>query len=301
MDRGRDRARPSTPAAALAAVSFLLVAAGCATAPRSDAPGETRAPETAEAPGPVPALHATLWTQTSAGYRAATLQAYRLAGQSLKRALRDPTWSALVGVEEPDGPPAIILDVDETVLDNSAYNARRIRAGAGYTPESWARWVEQAAAPPVPGALAFVLGADDVGVSIYYVTNRDAELEDGTRRNLRRLGFPVEEGFDVVLTRGEIPAWDTSDKTPRRRHVAADFRVLLLVGDNLGDFIDVEDASVAQRHAVADRYEEMWGRRWIVLPNPQYGSWEGAAIGYRYGAPVEEKVEAKRSTLDPRR
>lgn len=297
MDSGRHRARASSSTAALAALLFVFVAAGCATAPPSGAPGEPAAPEAPESLGPLPALHSTLWTQTSAGYRAAALQTYRLAGQSLKRALRDPTWSALVDTEETDGPPAIILDVDETVLDNSAYNARRLRVGEGYTSESWARWVEEAAAPPVPGALAFVLGADDVGVSIYYVTNRDAELEEATLRNLLATGFPVDSAGERLMMRGERPGWG-SDKRSRRLAVAADHRVVLLIGDDLNDLASgVRTSPQAYREAL-DRYDERFGKDWFMLPNPTYGSWEQAGYGFRSDLGPEARIRTQLEALE---
>ena len=287
------------PLAALFVFIALLGGTACASAPPAGEPGAPAAPgeDAPEITGPLPGLHATLWTQTSAGYRAAALQAYRLAGHSLKRALRDPGWTALVDGPEPDGTPAVILDVDETVLDNSPYQARRLRRGAGYTPESWAAWVEEAAAPAVPGALAFTRGADDVGVAVFYVTNRDAPQEEATLRNLLALGFPVDSAGERLMMQGERPAWG-GDKRSRRLAVAEDHRVLLLIGDDFNDLVSgVRDSPAAYRRAL-DRHEGRFGQAWFMLPNPAYGTWERAGYGFRSELDREMRLRAQLQALE---
>ena len=301
MKRGFVRDLVSSPLAALVLLGALLGGTACASAPPASEPGAPAAPadDAPEVTGPLPGLHATLWTQTSAGYRAAALQAYRLAGHSLKRALRDPGWSALVNGPRPDGSPAVILDVDETVLDNSPYQARRLRQGEGYTPESWAEWVGEAAAPAVPGALAFTRGADDVGVAVYYVTNRDASLEEATLRNLLALGFPVDSAGERLMMQDERPGWG-GDKRSRRLAVAEDHRVLLLVGDDLNDFVSgVRDSRAVYRQAL-DRHEERFGRDWFMLPNPMYGTWERAGYGFRSELDRTTRLRAQLQALETR-
>lgn len=249
-------------------------------------------------------LNATLWAQTSAEYAASALQAYVLADIMLQRGLEDPGWSASLEQRRQEGfgdlPPAVILDVDETVLDNSAYQARLIRDGEQFETPSWHAWVREEKALPVPGALEFTRAAADKGVTVFYVTNRRHEVEAATRANLDALGFPLLEGRDVLLTRDERAQWG-SDKGTRRSQVAADFRILLLVGDNLGDFVSGIDVGVSERSSVVERHAEMWGRCWIVLPNPQYGSWDGALIDYQYGLPLHEKRRLKREALETAR
>lgn len=299
MTRPLGRLRPRLLAPLLA----LTLAAGAGSACSTTSAGSaTEAPPRVErdslpvaggAETPVnPALgdvDATLWTQVSAEFRGASLQAYRLARLQLEEALGDSSWTAAREQEEPyrGKPPAVILDVDETVLDNSPYQARLIRLGGTYGPDTWDPWVREARAPAVPGALAFTRFAHERGVRVFYVTNRDADLEGATRRNLERLGFPMADTLDVLLTEGERPGWDGT-KVARREHVAEGHRILLLVGDNLGDFTDepqpgrwVRGEAVARpggrparEPRVGDRW---WGRRWIVVPNPVYGSWEDAA------------------------
>ena len=114
----------------------------------------------------------------------------------------------------------MILDVDETVLDNSYYQARMIRDNTSYATATWDPWVMEAAATAIPGARAFTRYAEQKGVTVFYVTNRMANLEEATRRNLVSEGFPLHPTVDTVLTRGERPEWAASAKGPRRSHVA---------------------------------------------------------------------------------
>lgn len=220
------------------------------------------------------------------------------ARAALPRSLADSAWTAAL---EQTGdyarlPPAVIVDVDETALDNSPFEARMVRRGIEFEPEAWSAWVEEAAAAPVPGALAFAREADRLGVTVFYVTNRDAPLEAATRRNLAAAGFPLAEGPDVVLARGEREAW-TSDKASPRAAVAERFRVLLVVGDDLGDFAPAR-VPLEERAALVRNHADRWGERWIVLPNPMYGSWQSALVGFESGLPPEELLERKLEALD---
>ncbi|MCB1033150.1 MAG: hypothetical protein KDD47_04875, partial [Acidobacteria bacterium] len=185
-------------------------------------------------------LSSILWVQTAVEYKASTLQAYRGARRSLERALEDPGWNALASeAPQPDDPrpPAVILDIDETVLDNSTFEGGMVRHGQPFSTAAFNRWCFEEQATAVPGALEFTRYADSRGVAVFYVTNRNHEVEEATRNNLAKLGFPLgpsEE--DRVLTRFEREEWQ-SDKETRRTEVARTYRVVLLVGDDLNDFI----------------------------------------------------------------
>ncbi len=282
----------------LPALAGLLAALTVACASRSPAadPG----------PGPVPGLDATVWMQTSAAREATARQTYRLATRELERALADSSRSALLDPDEDHGsrPPAVILDVDETVLDNGPYQARLLLDGRDFSPETWAAWVREEAAEPVPGARAFTRAARERGVAVFYVTNRDHRLEAATRANLRRLGFPLpgeEDGADDrLLMQDEREGWG-SDKASRREHVARDHRVLLLVGDDLNDFVSGARASAEAYRRLRERHADRFGRDWFMLPNPTYGTWMRAATGFRSGLSTSEAIRARLESLDPRR
>ena len=283
-------------------VAALVACAGARLPPASpDVYPGLGAASAQTAPGADDNLNAVLFVQTAGEYGALARQAYAAATLALDAALADPTRSADLAQAARGGfagaPPAVIVDVDETVLDNSAFQARLVRDGASYTPERWRAWTQEAAAPPVPGAVAFARAANARGVTVVYVTNRRADEEADTRRNLLAAGLPVAGGQDVILTRGERPEWgSTGDKTARRAEVARRFRIVLLVGDNLGDFLE-PGATVAERQAAVERHADYWGRRWIVLPNPTYGDWEGALLGGAYGLPIDERRARKRAGL----
>ncbi|MDQ7039349.1 MAG: 5'-nucleotidase, lipoprotein e(P4) family [Rhodothermus sp.] len=230
-------------------------------------------------------LLSTRWVQTSAEYTALALQAYATARRQLERALADSTWTAYPPQAFASDlfrrPPAVIVDVDETVLDNSPYQAWLITTGQNFSSASWARWTQAAQAQPVPGAVTFVQAARQRGVLVFYVTNRTADLEEATRRNLQAVGFPLPDTVDVILTRGERPEWATADKEPRRAFLGRRYRILLQIGDQLGDFLPEPAATVEARRALVRRYHTWWGTRWIVLPNPQYGAWQHTPDGLR--------------------
>ena len=254
---------------------FMLVA--CAGAPsRNVAPA---------APVASPAhdnLNATLWMETAAEYEAAVRGVYAASQRAFDLALADPQWNALPKGEAPLGfeslPPAIIVDADETFINNEPYQARAIRDGRGYTTESWIAWVNEANAKALPGAVEFARYVASRGATIFYVTNRDYPDEfEATVANLRAQGFPVADDASNVLLRG-APVASAREKGERRRHVGRSHRVLLMLGDNLGDFLDGINVGVAERRALMAPYAAWWGQRWFMLPNPSYGSWETAVL-----------------------
>lgn len=235
-----------------------------------------------------PNVNATLWMQTAAEYRALALQTYAQAARQLKEALRDPLWSgALENQPASLGlPPAVVLDLDETVLDNSRYQAQDIfKCNTEFNDKTWDAWVARAEAEAIPGALAFVNLARSLGVGVFYVSNREClrrspesgpcPQEAETIRNLHRLGFPAAP--DRLLLKGERTDWG-SEKESRRREIARQYRILMMIGDDLGDFLpNVRQGgthgNVSARKALVEAHADWWGTRWHMLPNPTYGSW----------------------------
>ena len=222
-------------------------------------------------------LNGVLWMQSGAEYRASVLQAYRAARTQLDAALNDTRWTAAVEQTGDSSalPPAVVLDLDETVIDNSAFAARQMLDGGRYTPASWVAWAEERKANAIPGAVEFLKYARSKGVTPFYITNRDHQIEQVTRENLAKLEIPVDTSRDTVLTRNEN-GWTQSDKSARRQAVAANYRILLLVGDNFEDFIAGTLTTVENRFTILDTHADYWGAKWIILPNPTYGSWETA-------------------------
>lgn len=243
-------------------------------------------------------MKSTLWLQTSAEYEALTIQAYAAARRALPEALADKDWSAIPGSAHntPSLPPAIIMDIDETVLSNARFQGELIKRATTFNRELFKTWTDSATAPPVPGAPAFIEAAEKLGIHIFFVTNRDASLESATRTNLERRGFPLESGFDNVLMRNEKPGW-TRDKESRRALVAHDYRVIMIVGDDLNDFTSAAAGNPTERRAIVEKYADFWGLRWSILPNPAYGSWEQALYGFRRNLDAGDKLQLRRQYL----
>ena len=247
----------------------FIVFAACATAPT---------PQPQCNPG-LSLVNASLWVQSAAEYRANALQTYATARRQLDIALADRTWAGAEEEknEDPSQPPAVILDLDETTIDNTGFEARAIRAGITYDKDLWRKWVSESAATAIPGAVEFLAYAKSRGVTPFYITNRDHDPEHpGTRRNLELLGVPLTG--DNLLMRGTRAEWK-SDKSSRRAFVASTHRVLLVIGDDLNDFTNAREKTHADRDAIITRTASWWGTRWFMIPNPMYGSFERAAIG----------------------
>lgn len=257
----------------------LAVGTACASRTATPATAPVPRPAAASAPAKVALPDSVVWFRTSVEYRAVTTQSYRLAALMLDRALADRTWTAALEQTGDLGAraPAVILDIDETVLDNGESQERDLREGAAFSEARWAEWCNERKATPIPGALEFTRAAAAKGVAVFYVTNRDHALEEATRDNLAKYGFPLDPNRDTVLTRAERPEWSSSDKSSRRSLIAQDFRILLLIGDDFGDFVQGARGTLAARKALDEANAEMWGVKWIALPNPMYGSWRTAA------------------------
>ncbi len=225
-------------------------------------------------------LNALVWMQTSVEHAMVNEELFRAARSELPAALADPARNALSFPERSSAvaglPPAVIVDVDETMLDNAPYMAWAAARGGAFDDASWGYWVRLGKARPMPGALAYARRADELGISVFYVTNRNQDLAAATLDNLRRQGFPVA-GPQVFMGLGMVtPGCESSggDKRCRRMAVARQYRVLQLVGDQLGDFISDEGDTPAARAAAVEPYRQWFGQRWFLLPNPIYGGWE---------------------------
>jgi 5'-nucleotidase (lipoprotein e(P4) family) len=247
-------------------------------------------------------LNAVLWMQRAVEYEATTRSAFFLAGRQLEAALADPAWDALphderAGLPLAGLPPAVIVDADETLLDNSPFQAGLIRDGGSFSPPRWLGWVDERRARAIPGALEFALAATERGVTVLYVTNRRTPEEHRqTVENLLALGFPLAADESNLLLLGD-PRGPGSEKSARRRWAAAHYRILLMLGDNLGDFVDQGELGLAARDALVAAYRDWWGERWIMLPNPSYGSWESAILRDCAAARAADPVACRRAAL----
>lgn len=245
-------------------------------------------------------LEAVLWTQRSVEFKGNAMSIYALGRLRLDQALADKSWTAAPVEQKGEFqnlPPAVVLDVDETVLDNSLYQAWLIKSGKSYSDTTWNEFCNAQVSRAVPGAVEFTKYADGKGVKVFYISNRTKQVEPATRENMEKLGFPMGGNVDTFLMQNEQPDWG-SKKGVRRAFLAKDYRILLEFGDNLGDFDDRYASSEADRQKFFDENKDRWGRDWLVIANPTYGSFDGAAIGFAYKKPTEEQRKAKWDVLD---
>lgn len=266
-------------------LSLVLLISVSAVAPISSMGQQATAQQPAQGPDNEYLVGSTLWTQASGEWRALAYQAYNFARILLDQDLRMNRKRRMRR--------AVIVDVDETVLDNSRYQASLVREHKSY-PQDWTAWINRAEATAVPGAIEFLNYARSRGVRVFYVTNRKSIEKEGTRANLKKLGFP-DVSDETLIVRTDA---DASSKEPRRQKIAQRYRIVLLIGDNLNDFAEaLEKTTVAGRIAATDQSRALFGTRFIMLPNPMYGDWENSVYEYNFKLTDTEKAERRRSLL----
>lgn len=225
-----------------------------------------------------------LWYQNAGEAKALYYQGYYLGKMRMDEILQ----SRLKGKGLK---PAIVLDIDETVLDNSAHQAWFILNGNG-NPFDWSEWFNRAEAKPLPGAVEFLQYADSKGVEIFYISNRNERQKEATIRNLQKVGAPQADVKHVLLQQEKEMGKET-----RRMRVAKNYDIILLFGDNLGDFSGFDRLSAAERMKEVEQQKDNFGKKLIVFPNPMYGDWEGAIYQYDFKKSAEEIAKLRRKHL----
>lgn len=225
---------------------------------------------------------AVLWYQRSAECRALYYQAFNIAHDRLDQILATDTT----------GPKkAVVVDIDETVLNNSPWQGYSILNDAPF-PTGWNQWITSARAKPTPGAVDFLTYAVSRGVDVYYISNRKTDNLEPTIENLKKWNFPEADPNHILLKT------ITSDKTARRQLVEKTHKIVLMMGDNLGDFKQLfQGKSSNDRNILVDESSNQFGRRFIMLPNPMYGEWEGATYHYHYNRSAAEKAKDRLDAL----
>jgi acid phosphatase len=249
---------------------------------------------------PNDALDAELWMRTAVEYRANCLGVYALAKTRLDEALADKNWTAYDQTDDFQNlPPAVILDLDETALDNSPYEASLVVNGAHFDPKTWNEWIKAERAQAVPGSVEFTQYAASKGVKVFYVSNRNADQKEATRGNLKKLGFPVGGNVDTLLLQRDRPEWSSGAKGSRFAYIAKDYRVLLMLGDQIGDFTDRYNTSLPERDKVFEVLKQHFGHDWMMLANPVYGSFASAPYGHDAKLPEAAKRAKQLEALTP--
>jgi 5'-nucleotidase (lipoprotein e(P4) family) len=207
-------------------------------------------------------LWSSLFQQRAAEYKALCLQAFNIARLRVDEAVSQNSQAK---------PLAVITDIDETFLDNSPNSVHQALLGKDYEQEAWSEWTAKGAADTLPGALAFFNYAASLHITVFYITNRDEKDRPGTLNNLKKFHFPFSDNEHLIVRQTE------SSKEERRQKVMSGYQVVLLLGDNLGDFSALfEKKTEAERAYNVNQLAGEFGKRFIVLPNANYGGWEEA-------------------------
>lgn len=246
---------------------LLVLLAGCATSSAPTSHGTTQA---------------VLWVQSSAEYTVAVRQSYQLATARLEGAMAGTPRS-----------PAVVMDLDETVLDNSGFEAQQIASNASFNLDAWYEWLGSAKGRAMPGAIEFIEQARRRGVYVYFLTNRPERFREATLKTLARLGVQADEQHGMsLLMFGERSGW-VGEKSSRREFVAERHSLLLVLGNDLNDFVDCGGLTPAQRRELAQQNAAHFGRDWILVPSPIWGTWLDAVLDYR-----ENLTPAERRALE---
>lgn len=228
-------------------------------------------------------LWASVWQQRSAEYKALCFQAYNIAKIRIDEAIKHKSAKPL----------AVITDIDETLLDNSPEDARAAMNNQEFDNIAWKKWTLQGVADTVPGAPAFFKYAASKGITVFYITNRESDEREGTLKNLLRYHLPNADNAHLILKT------TTSSKESRRQDVLKKYNLVLLCGDNLADFTALYDnhPSEADRTTTTQKLMHDFGNKYIVLPNPSYGDWEGALFQFNYKLSPAQKDSVIRSVM----
>lgn len=228
-------------------------------------------------------IMATLWYQKSSEMKALYYQCFNWAKLRVEMdVLKNPSKLK----------KAVVVDIDETMLNNSPFEGKCINTGKSYTSESWSNWTSQINAKALPGAVEFSKFAESKGVEVFYISNRSVDEFDVTLKNLQKENFAFADSAHLLLMT------NTSSKTARRDIVKENYEIILLIGDNMGDLSEIfEDRSANFGFDLVDEQRSMFGEKYIVLPNPMYGSWEKPILDYKKGLSNEEKYELRKSKL----
>jgi 5'-nucleotidase (lipoprotein e(P4) family) len=228
-------------------------------------------------------IMSVLWYQKSAEMRALYYQGFNLAKMRLNEKVKDLNLELK---------KAVIVDIDETMLDNSPSEGKCIETGESFNNDNWTQWTSKAIAKALPGAVEFSRYAESMGVEIFYISNRGISEFDVTLANLQSEKFAYADSDHLLLKE------EDSSKKSRREKVAKEYEVLLLIGDNLGDFIEIfDDRTQNYGFDLVDQFEKDFGDKFIVLPNPMYGSWEKPILNFKRDLPEAEKYRLRKSNL----
>ena len=182
------------------------------------------------------------------------------------------------------------MDIDETVLNNIYTQEEYIKNGSNYSQKAWDEWVKAEKATAIPGAVEFVDYVYKNGGEVFFITNRGEDERVSTLNNLKKEGFIADDKHLILKTK-------ESSKEARRKAVEnSGYNVVILVGDDLNDFIDSGISSQEKRDKV-DELKSQFGKKYFILPNPVYGGFEAGLDKNYYKTDYKGRTEIREEIL----
>jgi 5'-nucleotidase (lipoprotein e(P4) family) len=216
-----------------------------------------------------------VWYQKSAEMKALYYQGFNFARIAIDNKLKN------LGIATKS---AVVLDIDETVLDNSPYEAMMIEKGIPYSTKTWKEWTKLAKAKPTPGVVEFLNQLKSKGIEAFYVSNRDMDEREATLKNMLAENIPFADTTHLLLR-----VKGNSNKTDRYKSVEKNYKILLTIGDNLRDYNEIfSNRKNNYGMNMVDSLKTKFGEDFIILPNPMYGDWEKAVYGGKFPSEVEK-------------
>lgn len=233
----------------------------------------------------------TNWFQTSAENKALQIQIYNQATEELAEIMVKK--KANDKLNKNAKPAAVVLDIDETILDNSPDTAWSIKNNTSY-PQGWDEWIHMAKADLIPGAKDFLLAAKKMNVDIFYITNRSEKTRNDTIKNMKLHQLPNVDSNHLFFKT------DTAKKGPRQEVIEKTHDIVMLIGDNSNDLTDIfYKADLKTRKDNVDKIANDLGKKYIQLPNPMYGDWEDTIYHYKLSKTDNEKALDRYKALQP--
>ena len=221
----------------------------------------------------------TVWMQTSAEYRASVYQVYNFAKSRFLEEKGKKHKKKL----------AVIVDIDETVLDNIYTQAEYINEGKNYSPKAWDEWVSAKKASAMPGAVEFVNFIYENGGEVFYITNRKEAERKRTLENLLKEQFIADNRHLIMKT-------SESSKESRRNQIEKEYQIAAYLGDDLNDFIDAGVTAEERRKKVDELHSE-FGKKYFIIPNPVYGSFEASINPDYYKTDYRGRTKMRENSL----
>ncbi len=229
-------------------------------------------------------MMSVLWYQRSAEMKALYYQCYNMAKMIVDNKLKE---------NKAVTKNAVVLDIDETVLDNSPYEAWMIDKSFPYSVKTWKIWTKAAIAKPTPGVVEFLNYIKSKGVEAFYVSNREIDERDATLKNMINEKIPFADSIHILLKN------NSSNKTDRYKSIEKKYKIILTIGDNLRDYNEIfGNRKNNYGLNMADSLKNQFGESFVILPNPMYGDWEKAIYNGKFPSEVE-KNKIRRAALQP--